>query len=84
MPKLDDFVCSTCNEQFEFLKMSKEELIVCPKCESNEVVISPGGHLFTKIVPTTKTSKRHKAGYVHEFTNRPAEKISISVPKKIK
>jgi len=33
-------------------------------------------------VPTYPGAKRRKAGYVHQYVNRPAEKVSVSVPNR--
>ncbi len=40
-----------------------------------------GGKSFHVIVPTHRTSKKIKAGYVHSHGDRPAEKGSVSVPR---
>jgi hypothetical protein len=63
-------------------KTAVDEEQVCPSCGSPGAVrCLTGGVTFTTIKATTNTSKRYKAGYVHKYQNRPAEKISVSVPR---
>lgn len=79
MLKMYDFLCECCGHQFEHLAREESE-IECPEChESPASRRVSGGHLFTVIKATTNTSKRYKAGYVHKYGNRPAEKISVPV-----
>lgn len=79
MLKMYDFLCEACGNQFEHLAREDSQ-IECPEChESPASRRVSGGHLFTVIKATTNTSKKYKAGYVHQF-NRPKEKISVSVP----
>ena len=85
MAKLRGYACS-CGHQFEYTHMGPDDAIaVCPECAlvmvaDNEVL---GGRTFHVIVPMSNTSVRHKAGSVHRFVNKPAEKVSVSVPKKV-
>ena len=79
MLKMYDFLCDCCGHQFEHLAREDSQ-IECPECrESPASRRVSGGHSFVVIKATTNTSKRYKAGYVHQF-NRPKEKISVSVP----
>jgi putative FmdB family regulatory protein len=82
MPKLDDYQCLNCNSSFEFMSMQADEKVECPHCGSPAAEKRvTGGHVFDTIVATSLTSKKHKAGYVHNYANKPAEKISVSVPR---
>lgn len=84
MLKMFDYECNACEERYERLIRELDEKPPCPACNSVDVSrLMAGGHLFTTIVPTTLTSKRYKAGYAHHFNNKPAEKISVSVPSKV-
>lgn len=79
MLKMYDFICNVCGAQFEHLARETSQ-VECPEChESPAERRVSGGHLFTVIKATTNTSKRYKAGYVHKYANRPAEKISVPV-----
>jgi putative FmdB family regulatory protein len=80
MRKLFDYGCAACGHEFEALVEGDNE-IECPEChESPATRRATGGHIFTVITATSLTSKRYKAGYVHNFQKRPAEKISMQVP----
>lgn len=82
MRKMYDYHCACCDHLFEALA-ELEENVECPEChESPAERRLTGGRTFTTIQATTNTSKRFKAGYVHNF-NRPKEKISVSVPSSI-
>ena len=82
MRKMFDYQCPVCAYSFEVLA-DKDDQVECPEChESPAVRRLTGGRTFTTIQATTNTSKRYKAGYVHQF-NRPKEKISVSVPASI-
>lgn len=82
--KLHDFECDRCHTIFEKL-VSPAGLPPCPECFCAETVkLITGTKQFSVIVPTTLDSKKRKAGYVHLFQNRPAEKISVQVPAKVK
>lgn len=77
---MNDYVCSACDHLFEALARDGDP-VPCEKCQSTQTSKrATGGHLFTVIKATTTTSKKYKAGYVHKFQNRPAEKISVQVP----
>jgi len=63
--------------------MNAEDLAMCPSCE-NPVTSADeklGGKSCTTIVVMSRTSLKNKAGYVHTHGDRPAEKISVSVPR---
>ena len=81
MPKLQDYACRACEHIFEFFHVGRE-IAACPQCGSTACDLRLGGHAFTTIVPTYPGAKRRKAGYVHEHVNRPAEKVSVSVPNR--
>lgn len=85
MPKLHDYDCLNCEAEFEYMSMQPDESVQCPHCGSLSTHIKPsGGHVFSTIVATSNSSKKFKAGYQHEYVNKPAEKISVSVPRKPK
>lgn len=80
MRKMYDFDCRACGHLFEALVV-EDAVVPCPKCEAAPAERrATGGHIFTVITATTLTSKKYKAGYVHQFNKRPAEKISVQVP----
>ncbi len=80
MLKMFDYGCDVCGHQFEALVQEGAD-VVCPECqESPATRRATGGHIFTVIKATSLTSKKYKAGHVHNFKNRPAEKISVQVP----
>lgn len=82
MYKLHNFQCNTCGKLFEDLVqgVAKAE---CP-CGSSDTRLMPAAmKTFSVIQATTPTAKRYKAGYVHRY-HRPAEKISVQVPKTAK
>lgn len=86
MLKMYDFCCDACANAFEALVNTSAEDTgtggpECPRCHSTATARRAGGlHVFHTIVATSKTAKKYKAGYVHKFKNRPAEKISVQVP----
>lgn len=60
----------------------KDEVITCPQCGSTDADLQlGGGHQFHTIRPSHPATQHSRAGYVHKFANRPAEKISVSVPR---
>lgn len=80
---LHDFYCEACHTQFEALVKSEETTTNCEKCgdpSARRIMSAPA--VFNQIVPTTKTSKKRKAGYVHSHGDRPKTpgKIQVSVP----
>ena len=81
--KLDDYVCPICERSREVLvhtgSNEDAEDLTCPTpdCEGVLQLALPAGHQFTTIVPTTLTSKKHKAGYAHKYVNRPATKTQV-------
>ncbi len=81
MPKLQEYYCGKCGEKYEYLHMDAEDTATCPACGSTKTDMVLGGQPFHTIVPTYPGAMRHKAGYVHKYANRPAEKISVSVPR---
>ena len=82
MPKLQDHECHVCSARFEFIHQPADEVAVCPACGATDTELClSGGHVFTTIVPSHPATQQSKAGYVHKFQNRPAEKISVSVPR---
>jgi hypothetical protein len=81
MPKLVGYRCRRCTAEFEFLHVAVTEPVMCPACGAGDVEAQlAGGHCFRVIQATSRTSKKFKAGWVHQYQNRPAEKVSISVP----
>lgn len=82
MAMLRDYTCRGCGAQFEYTSMGADDPAVCPSCGSSEVTPHVGGNLFHTIVPSYNGSQKQKAGFVHKFANRPAEKVSVSVPRK--
>lgn len=81
MPKVSDYYCEDCQQTYEFMHHPVDEPAVCPACGSKAATAVPGGRLLGVIVPTYPGCKRVKAGYVHTHGDRPAEKISVSVPR---
>jgi hypothetical protein len=81
--KLQDYSCNGCDAVSELL-LTANETPTCPECQSTDMTVVLGGRTFSTIVPMYPGSKRWKAGYMHNFKNRPAEKISVSVPSKPK
>ncbi len=82
MAKLQAYICGNCASSYEFTHIPHDEPAVCPFCGSNNAELQLGGKTFAVIVPTYPGAMRRKAGYVHKFANRPAEKIAVSVPGK--
>ena len=85
MPKVYDFKCPKCGHVFEDQIVFEDDPpeYKCGMCglEHNEEVIlerlMPAPHMLETIVPTYPGSKKLKAGHVHKFKNRPAEKTQI-------
>lgn len=78
-----DYRCTKCNEEInDMLVLHSDPPPSCPLCGEETVHCLGAPHRFSTIVPTYPGSKMHKAGYVHQFANRPAEKVSVQVPKK--
>lgn len=77
MLKLYDFHCLSCDNRFEAL-VDGDSAGVCEACVSSytERVTTCHG-VFKTIQATSPNAKRYKAGYVHKYVNRPAEKISV-------
>ncbi len=80
---LHDFFCDACGVKFEALVRADEREIDCVACaapSARRIMSAPA--VFHEIVPTTKTSKKRKAGYVHSHGDRPKTpgKIQVSVP----
>lgn len=81
MPKLREYVC-TCGNRFEYTHMNADDVATCT---CGRVMTTDderlGGVPFGTIVPMHRTSLKNKAGYVHTHGDRPAEKVSVSVPR---
>lgn len=80
---LHDFHCDSCGTTFEDLVRAEERETPCPTCPGSTARRVPSAPaVFHEIVPTTKTSKKRKAGYVHSHGDRPKTpgKIQVSVP----
>ena len=81
--KIYDFSCadSECGSTQEELLHGddKERDITCNACGGPVTKNCPAPVTFTTIVPTTRTSKKHKAGYAHKYVNRPATKTQVGV-----
>lgn len=71
-----DFVCECGGTRTNELADVDEE-VLCPDCDKVMERQMGAPHIFTTIIPTTRTSKRHKAGHQHKFVNRPAEKTQV-------
>lgn len=82
VPILREYVCD-CGRRFEYTHMNDEDFAKCAHCDA--VVTSSdellGGKSCTTIVVMSRTSLKNKAGYVHTHGDRPAEKISVAVPR---
>lgn len=80
---LHDFVCTHCNSCFEALVQSDERETPCA-CGYTAGRVMSAPKTFHEIVPTTLTSKKRKAGWVHSHGDRPKTpgKIQVSVPSK--
>ena len=78
MKKLFDHHCVPCDIVFEALAEG-ESPAPCVNCGEPAPVRVTGGHTFTVIQATSLTSGRYKAGYIHKFQKRDAEKISVQV-----
>lgn len=72
---LFDYSCE-CGNTEEHLTDGTEN-IRCTLCGMLMERVLGAPHIFTTIVPTTRTSKRLKAGYVHKFANKPATKTQV-------
>ncbi len=84
MPKMRDYRCKTCGHSFEFLHQPSDEVPYCLICSSEELELVPcGGHVFTVTVVGVKATRASRAGYQHLYQNRPAEKISVSIPRTV-
>jgi putative FmdB family regulatory protein len=81
MPKLKGYFCRECGVEYEFLHHPADEPAKCPRCSSTDARVQLKVHVFRTIQATSLTSKQFKAGYVHRYVNRPAEKVAVSVPR---
>lgn len=72
-----DFTCPKCKHVETNVIAKLDEEIKCPKCEAVMTHDHPAPHTLTTIIPTYPGSKRYKAGYVHQFGNRPATKTQV-------
>lgn len=85
---MHDFECG-CGHTEEQLVQPDEE-VRCPECGATMRRCIGKTHIFTTIVATYPGSKRHKAGYEHQYVNQPATKtqigyggsVSVDNPKK--
>jgi putative FmdB family regulatory protein len=80
MPKLNGYTCKACGASYEYMHENSADKQVCPACGSNDAELQLGSHTLTVIIPTYRGCKRQKAGYQHTHGDKPAEKISVSVP----
>ena len=77
-----DMHCPNCHARFEDIA-KLEDKVECPACHAS--FPCEGNHYmgiakpFSTIVPTTATSKKYKAGYVHSHGNRPKTEGKIQV-----
>lgn len=78
---LHDFHCESCDKTFEELVKSDQTATPCT-CGQQARRIMSAPKTFHEIVPTSKTSKKRKAGYVHSHGDRPKTpgKIQVAVP----
>lgn len=78
------YKCDPCDYVFEFNHHPKDQVAECDKCKSTVLTRIPdGGISFSTIIPDYPGAKKLKAGYVHKFVNKPAEKAYVSVPSTI-
>jgi hypothetical protein len=78
---LFDFLCPKCHAEFEDLVPQAAMYTTCA-CGAEAARCMPAPKTFTAIVPTTKTSKRLKAGYVHQFRKKkPDAPVMVQVPR---
>lgn len=75
--KVYDFGCAACNFILYNQTVSENDIIPCPICEVAMQRQMPAPQTLTTIVPTYPGSAKYKAGYVHKYGNRPAEKTQI-------
>jgi putative FmdB family regulatory protein len=84
MAKIQSYKCGDCSDVYEFMHHPSDEPAVCPKCGSTKTEVQLGTPLpLHVIIPVYPNSKRLRAGYVHTHGDRPKEKISVSVPRKL-
>lgn len=81
MPKLQAYKCRGCGQSYEFTHHPSDEPNICPHCGSPDADLELGGRSFSTIVPDYPGAHRRKAGYVHKYVNRPADRPSVSVPR---
>lgn len=74
-----DFTCPDCGHTVEQINTiaEAEAGVKCPECDAVMERAVGAPHTFTTIIPMYPGSKQHKAGYVHQFGNRPAEKTQV-------
>lgn len=75
-----DFECPACEHQVldDICSIATAEAgVACPKCSVFMTRLMNAPRMFTTIIPMYPGSKRFKAGYIHQFANRPAEKTQI-------
>ena len=72
---IDDYECPACGKESLDLLVDSGEVPTCEDCSTPLQKVFVGRHLFNTIIPDYPGAKRRKAGYVHQYVNRPAEKI---------
>lgn len=75
--KVYDYECDCGEKRMNYLANTEYDNVRCSVCNLLMKRLHPAGHQLTTITPTYPGSKAHKAGYVHQFKNRPAEKTQI-------
>lgn len=75
--KVYDYLCDCGTRLPNHLVVTEMENVRCPTCGLLMERLHPCAHQFATITPTYPGSKAFKAGYVHQFKNRPAEKTQV-------
>ena len=79
-----DYKCKQCEKEFYLIvDKEKKDSQICPACGGELERLVTGFHMDKETIPIYPGSHARMAGYCHQYVNRPAEKISVSVPKKI-
>lgn len=77
--KVYDYVCDECKRtELNILVDNKDTPLICI-CGTQMTRLICAPKILTTIIPTYPGSQRHKAGYVHKHTNRPATKTQVGV-----
>lgn len=84
--KVFDYHCPVCDRTYkdQLVTAKEEDNVFCGECSTKELNVPlekliGAPRQFTTITPTYPGSKRHKAGYQHQFVNRPATKTQVGV-----